>query len=154
MCVLNVFNFTNVKLHLLQRNCSLLPQYSCNIKLLCFMSLALLTQLPQTEKSENLIKTKFLRDSASSFLNLQLFVRSFVPHRWHLLSSPLYDISEHKNHIFSERIWSWQHVSANKYSVAELKPSLLFFSVFNNKNDVEKVWKFFLGPTKWQEWPC
>ena len=67
MCVLNVFNFTNVKLHLLQRNCSWLPQYSCNIKLFCFMSLALLIQLPQTEKSENLIKTEFLRDSASSF---------------------------------------------------------------------------------------
>ena len=36
MCVSNVFNFTNVKLHLLQRNCSWLPQYSCNIK--CFVS--------------------------------------------------------------------------------------------------------------------
>ena len=58
MCVLNVFNFTNVKLHLLQQNCSWLPQFSCNIKLLCFMSLAPLIQLPQTEKSENLIKTE------------------------------------------------------------------------------------------------
>ena len=58
MCVLNVFNFTNVKLNLLQRNCSWLPQYSCNIKLFCFMSLAPLIQLPQTEKSENLIKTE------------------------------------------------------------------------------------------------
>ena len=36
--------------------------------------------------------------------------RLFVPHRWHLLSSPLYDESEHRNHIFSVRIWSWQHV--------------------------------------------
>ena len=47
MCVLNVFNFTNVKL-----------QYSCNIKLFCFMSLVPLIQLPQTEKWDNLIKTK------------------------------------------------------------------------------------------------
>ena len=80
MCVLNVFNFTNVKLHLLQRNCSWLPQYSCNIKLFCFMSLALLIQLPQTEKSENLIKTEFLRDSASSFhrLSSSIFSCSFV----------------------------------------------------------------------------
>ena len=127
MCVLNVFNFTNVKLHLLQRNCSWLPQYSCNIKLFCFMSLAPLIQLPQTEKSENLIKTEFLRDSASSFhlaeyLYLQLLVRLFVPHRWHLLSSPLYDVSEHANHIFSVRIWSWQHVSVNISSGAELSP--------------------------------
>ena len=45
---------------------------------------------------------------------------SFVPHRWHLLSSPLYDVSEHTNHIFSVRIWSWQHVSADISSVAEL----------------------------------
>ena len=58
MCVLNVFNFTNVKLHLLRRNCSWLPQSSCDIKLFCFMSLAPLIQLPQTEKSENLIKTE------------------------------------------------------------------------------------------------
>ena len=36
MCVLNVFNFTNVKLHLLQRSCSWLPQYSCDIKLFFF----------------------------------------------------------------------------------------------------------------------
>ena len=47
-----------VKLHLLQRNCSWLPQYSCNIKLFCFMSLVPLIQLPQTEKWDNLIKTK------------------------------------------------------------------------------------------------
>ena len=51
-----------------------------------------------------------------------VIVRSFVPHRWHLLSSPLYDISEHTNHIFSVRIWSWQHVSVYISSVAELSP--------------------------------
>ena len=45
-----------------------------------------------------------------------------VPHRWHLLSSPLYDVSNHTNHIFSVRIWSWQHVSVNISSVAELSP--------------------------------
>ena len=38
---------------------------------------------------------------------------SFVPHPWHLLSSPLYDVSDHTNHIFSVSIWSWQHVSVN-----------------------------------------
>ena len=31
---------------------------------------------------------------------------SVVTHRWHLLSSPLYDVSKHTNHIFSVRIWS------------------------------------------------
>ena len=95
MCVLNVFNFTNVKLHLLQRNCSWLPQYSCNIKLFCFMSLALLIQLPQTEKSENLIKTEFLRDSASSFhwLRSSIFSCSFV------LSSRIGDISSHLHYM-------------------------------------------------------
>ena len=59
MCVLNVFNFTNVKLHLLQRNCSWLPQYSCNIKLFCFMSLTPLIQLPQTEKRRESYEAKF-----------------------------------------------------------------------------------------------
>ena len=68
-----------------------------------------------------------LRDSASSFhwLSSSIFSccsSSFVPHRWHLLSSPLYDASEHTNHIFSVRIWSWQHVSVNISSVAELSP--------------------------------
>ena len=67
-----------------------------------------------------------LRDSASSFhwLSSSIFscCSSVVPHRWHLLSSPLYDVSEHTNHIFSVRIWSWQHVSVNISSVAELSP--------------------------------
>ena len=57
MCVLNVFNFTNVKLHLLQRNCSWLPQYSCNIKLFCFMSLALLIQFRPASVTSPLIST-------------------------------------------------------------------------------------------------
>ena len=51
-----------------------------------------------------------------------VFRRSVVPHRWHLLSSPLYDVSKHTNHIFSVRIWSWQHVSVNISFVAELSP--------------------------------
>ena len=68
-----------------------------------------------------------LRDSASSFhwLSSSIFsyCSSFVPHRWHRLSSPLYDVSVHTNHIFSvERIWSWQHFSVNISSVAELSP--------------------------------
>ena len=71
---------------------------------------------------------KILRDSAFSFHWLSSSIFSycsswaFVPHGWHLLSSPLYDVSEHTNHIFSVRIWSWQHVSANISSVAELSP--------------------------------
>ena len=58
-----------------------------------------------------------LRNSVSSFhwLSSSIFNvrrrRSFVPHPWHLLSSPLYDVSDHTNQIFSVRIWSWQHVS-------------------------------------------
>ena len=67
-----------------------------------------------------------LRDSASSFnwLSSSIFsyCRSVVPHRWHLLSSLLYDVSKHTNHIFSVRIWSWQHVSVNISSGAELSP--------------------------------
>ena len=55
-------------------------------------------------------------------LSSVVVVWSVVPHRWHLLSSPLYDVSEHTNHIFSVRIWSWQHVSVNISSVAELSP--------------------------------
>ena len=48
-----------------------------------------------------------MRNSASSFhwLSSSIFnVRLFVPHPWHLLSSPLYDVSAHTNHIFSS-IW-------------------------------------------------
>ena len=88
----------------------------------------------------NLLQTREnmqeLRDSASSFhwLSSSIFscccLSFVVPHRWHLLSSPLYDVSEHTNHIFSVRIWSWQHVSVNISSVAELSPvycCLVFF---------------------------
>ena len=49
-------------------------------------------------------------------LSSVVVVWSVVPHRWHLLSSPLYGVSEHTNHIISVRIWSWQHVSV----IAEL----------------------------------
>ena len=70
---------------------------------------------------------RYLRDSACSFHWLSSSIFSFclfivVTHRWHLLSSPQYDVSEHTNHIFSVRIWSWQHVSVNISSVAELSP--------------------------------
>ena len=51
-----------------------------------------------------------------------------VPHRWHLLSSPLYDVSVHTNHIFSVRIWSWQHVSVNIFC-CWVEPSLLLSSL-------------------------
>ena len=54
----------------------------------------------------------------------------FVPHRKHLLSSPLYDVSDHTNYIFSVRIWSWQHVSVIHCWV---EPSLLlseFMTIF------------------------
>ena len=50
---------------------------------------------------------------------------SFVPHPWHILSSPLFDVSDHTNHIFSVRIWSWQHVSVIHCWV---EPSLLLSS--------------------------
>ena len=56
------------------------------------------------------------------YKNAPIVRRLFVPHPWHLLSSPLYDVSDHTNHIFSVRIWSWQHVSVNISSVAELSP--------------------------------
>ena len=35
---------------------------------------------------------------------LSSVVRVFVPHRWHLLSSPLYDVSEHTNHISDDQM--------------------------------------------------
>ena len=69
-------------------------------------------------------------------LSLQLVVCfSFVLHPWHLLSSPLYDVSEHTNHIFSARIWSWQHASVNISFVAELSPvycCLVMYYVFHH----------------------
>ena len=56
-----------------------------------------------------------------------------VPHRWHLLLSPLYDVSGHTNHIFSVRIWSWQHVSVNIFC-CWVEPSLLLSSCFLTQN--------------------
>ena len=43
---------------------------------------------------------------------LPLFVcrLSIVPHPWHLHLSPLYEVLDHTNQIFSVRIWSWQRV--------------------------------------------
>ena len=52
-------------------------------------------------------------------LKLYLHLLFVVPHPLHLFSSPLYDVSDHTNHIFSERIWSWQHVSV---FITELSP--------------------------------
>ena len=62
---------------------------------------------------------------ALSSVFVRSFVRSFVPHPLHLLSSPLYDVSDHTNQIFSVRIWSWQHVSVIHCWV---EPSLLLSS--------------------------
>ena len=61
-------------------------------------------------------------------LYLHLLFVVVVPHPWHLLSSPLYDVSDHTNHIFSVRIWSWQHVSVIHCWV---EPSLLLSSCGN-----------------------
>ena len=43
-------------------------------------------------------------------LYLPLFVVVVVPHPWHLHLSPLYEVLDHTNQIFSVRIWSWQRV--------------------------------------------
>ena len=48
---------------------------------------------------------------ALSSLVVRPSVRPSVPHRWHLHLSPLSDVLDHTNHIFSVMIWSWQHVS-------------------------------------------
>ena len=76
--------------------------------------------------------------------------RSFVvTHRWHLLSSPPYDVSEHTNYIFSVRIWSWQHVSVNISSVAELSPvycCLVVLCKAINKYKVKWDSRNFLNP--------
>ena len=66
-----------------------------------------------------------LQGSASSYHWLSSSICSYclvVSHPSHLLSSPLYDVSEHTNHIFSVRIWSWHHDSVNISYVAELSP--------------------------------
>ena len=55
-----------------------------------------------------------------------------VPHPSHLLSSSLYDVSDHTNHIFSVRIWSWQHVSLNISCIhCWVEPSLLLYRLFS-----------------------
>ena len=52
-----------------------------------------------------------------------LSIHCNIAPRWHLLSSPLYDVSDYTNHIFSVRIWSWQHVSVIwSVFIAELSP--------------------------------
>ena len=111
---------------------------------------------------------KILRDSASSFhwLSISIFsvcrLSSFVlPHPWHLLSSPLYDVSEHTNHIFSVRIWSWQHVSVNISSVAELSPvycclvvlcNALCWDMWSMMKVITEFWYFFFKA--WYVLPC
>ena len=95
-----------------------------------------LTDVPSVEV---LVDFKLLQMVFSAFCETQpsasigwvalssVFVRSlFVPHPLHLLSSPLYDVSDHTNHIFSVRIWSWQHVSVN---ICWVEPSLLLSSL-------------------------
>ena len=59
---------------------------------------------------------------ALSSMFVRSYVRSsFVLHPWHLLSSPLYDVSDHTHHIFSEYMilatCQCQHIV-----IAELSP--------------------------------
>ena len=86
------------------------------------------------------VRWKLLRNSASSFhwLSSSILIQLLfvVPHPWHLLSSPLYDVPDHTNHIFSVRIWSWLHVSVIHCWVG---PSLLLSS-FEHMNEVRIVW--------------
>ena len=63
---------------------------------------------------------------------------SFVPHPWHLFSSPLYDVSDHTNHIFSVRIWPWQHVIVIHSWV---KPSLLLSSLLSTLTFWDLPWR-------------
>ena len=49
--------------------------------------------------------------------------RPSVPHRWHLHLSPLYDVLDHTNQIFSVRIWSWQRISVIISTYAECRSS-------------------------------
>ena len=95
-----------------------------------------------------------LRNLASNFhwLSSSIFnVRCslFVPHPWHFLSSPLYDVSDHTNHIFSVRIWSWQHVSVihfwvepslplSSYSLLEVRGSRLLSAMFRELKSTKK----------------
>ena len=52
-----------------------------------------------------------------------------VPHPWHLLSFPLYYVSDYAKHVFFVMIWSWQHVSINiSYIHCWVKPRLLLSS--------------------------
>ena len=56
-----------------------------------------------------------LRDSAFQqsigWVALSSLVRVFVPHRWHLHLSPLYDVLDYTNHTFSKS--SWYPLSTN-----------------------------------------
>ena len=91
--------------------------------------------LSSLKRSKNICEsetlTEKLRNSASSihWLSSSIFTCSFVRHAlYHLILSPLYDVSDNTNHIFSVRIWSWQHVSVIHCWV---EPSLLLSSSLN-----------------------
>ena len=71
---------------------------------------------PEQRKTFGAAQVDFmiLRNSASSihWLSSSIFTCSFVrPALYHLILSPLYDVSDHTNHKFPIRIWSWHHVS-------------------------------------------
>ena len=67
-----------------------------------------------------------------------LVCRSSVPHC--NISSPLYDVSDHTNHIYSVRISSWQHVSVIHCWV---EPSLLLSSLCQNLHKKCKIVSFW-----------
>ena len=105
----------------------------------------------QLQRTEAYSYSYCLRNSASSFhwlsssiFSVRLFVCLVVPHPWHLLSSPLYDVSDHTNHIFSVRIWSWQHVSVIHCWV---EPSLLLSSSLQHSHGAILFLKQFWSKT-------
>ena len=68
-----------------------------------------------------------LPPASIGWVALSSVVRSFVrPSRIVTSPSPLFDVLDHTNHIFSVRIWSWQHVSVIHRWV---EPSLLLSSL-------------------------
>ena len=83
---------------------------SCNIKLMSLSTLLthctiLIWGSLHFRACCSYCETQLLTDQKLSSPIFACCCLLFVPHRWHLHLSPLYDVLDHTNHTFSESLW-------------------------------------------------
>ena len=105
--------------------------------------------------------TVYLRNSAVQHSKAErLYLRHpSVPHWQNPHLSPQYDVLDHTNHVFSVRIWSWQHVIiiiSSYYDLIILRSSYHHIIIKQKRPNIcyifqkwgtQNVWILYSGPS-------